>query len=131
MVVLMVVMTECKGRGVTVLKVGESDVSHYFPKKISFIELQLGHLQIRCDLDPNFWQGEPEIYDPRLCSWLESKHMHGSLNRSSIPLELIPVGGNMFRLQAANCPQVPEHALVATAKHVMAITATHLLATIA
>jgi hypothetical protein len=58
--------------------------------------------------------------------------MHGSLDRASIPLALIPVEGNTFRLQSIDCAQVPsERALVANAKHVLAITATRALATTA
>jgi hypothetical protein len=61
--------------------------------------LQLDHLQIQCGLDPDFWQGQPEIFDPRLCAWLESKHLHRTPDRSSIPLALIPAGENSFRVQ--------------------------------
>ncbi len=70
----MVVKTQSKGRGVTGLHVGMNNVRRYFPKGTRDIELQLGHLTIQCGLKPDFWEGEPEIYDPRLCAWLESKH---------------------------------------------------------
>ena len=53
----MVVKTQSKGRGITALHVGASNVRRYFPKHISSIELQLGHLQIECGLKPDFWQG--------------------------------------------------------------------------
>jgi hypothetical protein len=95
----MVVKTQSKGLGVTGLHVGASNVRRYFPKNISSIELQLDHLQIQCDLKPNFWQGEPEIFDPRLCAWLEARHMHAKLARAPIPLAMIPEGKNSFRLQ--------------------------------
>ncbi|MGA2807419.1 MAG: hypothetical protein ABSE87_04745 [Terracidiphilus sp.] len=95
----MVVKTQSKGRGITGLHVGANNVRRYFPKHISSIELQLGHLQIECGLKPDFWQGEPEIYDPRLCAWLESRHMHTVPDRASIPLAMIPAGKNCFRLQ--------------------------------
>jgi hypothetical protein len=95
----MVVKTQSKGRGVTGLLVGEHNVRRYFPKNISSIELQLDHLQIECGLKPNFWQGEPEIFDPRLCAWLESRHMHTKLDREPVPLAMIPEGNNSFRLQ--------------------------------
>jgi len=67
----MVVKTQSKGRGVTGLNVGSSNVQRYFPRGISFVELQLDHLQIQCDLSPDFWQDQPEIFDPRLCAWLD------------------------------------------------------------
>jgi hypothetical protein len=94
----MVVKTQSKGRGVTGLHVGANNVRRYFPKQISSIELQLDHLQIRCGLTPNFWQGEPDIFDPRLCAWLESRHMHAKADRASVPLAMIPEGKNCFRL---------------------------------
>ncbi len=95
----MVVKTQCKGLGVTGLHVGVSNVRRYFPKNISSIELQLDHLQIQCGLKPDFWRGEPEIFDPRLCAWLEARHMHTNLDRAPIPLAMIPAGKNSYRLQ--------------------------------
>jgi hypothetical protein len=96
--VRMVVKTQSKGRGVTGLHVGVNNVRRYFPKQISSIELQLDHLQIQCGLKPDFWQGEPEIFDPRLCAWLESRHLHAKPDRESILLAMIPEGKNSFRL---------------------------------
>ena len=100
----MVVKTQSKGRGVTGLHVGENNVRRYFPRQISSIELQLDHLLIQCGLKPDFWQGEPEIFDPRLCAWLESRHMHTKLDRASVPLAMIPEGNNSFRLQPVRLP---------------------------
>lgn len=97
--VRMVVKTQSKGRGVTGLHVGVNNVRRYFPKSISSIELVLDHLQIECGLKPAFWQGEPEIFDPRLCAWLESRHMHAKADRASVPMAMIPEGKNSFRLQ--------------------------------
>jgi hypothetical protein len=96
---VMVVKTQSKGLGVTGLHVGANNVRRYFPKNISSIELQLDHLQIACGLKPDFWQGEPEIFDPRLCAWLETRHMHTKPDRTPIPLSMIPEGKNSFRLQ--------------------------------
>jgi len=95
----MVVKTQSKGRGVTGLHVGVNNVRRYFPKSISSIELVLDHLQIECGLKPAFWQGEPEIFDPRLCAWLESRHMHTKPDRTAIAIAMIPEGKNSFRLQ--------------------------------
>ena len=98
--VRMVVKTHCKGLAVTGLHVGVTNVRRYFPKSIAVIELQLDHLQIQCCLAPDFWQGQPEIQDPRLCAWLESKHFHVRPDLSPIPMAMIPAGKNAFRLQA-------------------------------
>ena len=91
----------------TGLHVGTSNVRRYFPRNISFIDLQLDHLQIRCELGPDFWKGEPEIHDPRLCSWLELKNLHGQLNRVPVPLAMIPAGDHCFKLQRVPVEYVP------------------------
>jgi hypothetical protein len=103
----MVVKTQSKGRGVTGLHVGINNVRRYFPKNVSSIELQLDHLQIQCGLHPDFWQGKPEIFDPRLCAWLESRHMHTKSDREPIPLAMIPEGKNSFRLQLVRVKMTP------------------------
>ena len=94
----MVGKTHSKGHGVTGLHVGTQNVRRYFPKGTKNIELQLGHLRIQCGLPPDFWNGQPEIHDPRLCAWLESKNLHGTANRT-VPLAMIPAGGNSFQLE--------------------------------
>ena len=78
---------------------GMNNVQRYFQRGIPFVELQLDHLQIQCDLTPDFWQGQPEIFDPRLCAWLESKHLNANTPRGPIPVALIPAGKNSFRLR--------------------------------
>jgi hypothetical protein len=95
----MVVKTQRKGRGVVGLHVGTDNVRRYFPKNISSIDLLLGHLQIQCGLKPDFWQNDPVIFDPRLCSWLESKRIHFKPDQVSVPLAMIPEGENSFRLR--------------------------------
>jgi hypothetical protein len=95
----MVVKTQSKGRGFTGLHVGTLNVRRYFPTNISFIQLELDHLQIQCGLDPEFWRDEPEIHDPRLCAWLESKNFHNRPDRTPVPLVMVPSGNNSFKLQ--------------------------------
>lgn len=94
----MVVKTQCKGREVTGLHVGASNARRYFPKNVSAIELQLDHLRIECGLTPDFWHGQPEIHDPRLCAWLESKQFHGKSCRAPMPLDMVPSGENSFKI---------------------------------
>jgi hypothetical protein len=98
----MVVKTRSKGRGVTGLHVGVTNVRRYFPSHVAVIELHLDHLLIQCGLEPDFWQDQPEINDPRLCAWLESKNFHSGPDRTPIPLAMIPSGKNSFRLQPAS-----------------------------
>ena len=95
----MVVKTQSKGRGLTGLHVGATNVRRYFPKHVSVIELQLDHLQIQCGLPPDFWDDQPEIHDPRLCAWLESKNLHPQPRKAPVSLALIPAGNNSFRLR--------------------------------
>ena len=95
----MVVTTRSKARGITGLHVGSSNVRRYIPEGTKAIELQLGHLRIQCGLKPDFWHGRPEIFDPRLCAWLESKHLHGKSDRTPVALAMIPNGINSFQLQ--------------------------------
>jgi hypothetical protein len=98
----MMVEAQSKGRGLCGLHVGAENVQRYFPQDVSTIELQLGHLKIQCELKPDFWQGDPEIHDRRLCAWLESKHMHDNRTRRSVRLELVPVGENTYQIVPAS-----------------------------
>ena len=94
----MVVKAQRKGREVTGLRVGATNVRRYFPRDTAAIELQLDHLRIECRLSPDFWDGQPEIHDPRLCLWLESKQISKDSWREPVHLAMIPVGENSFRL---------------------------------
>ncbi len=98
----MVVKTQCKGHEVTGLRVGATNARRYFPRDTAAIELQLDHLRIECRLPPDFWDGQPEIHDPRLCLWLESKQFRDDSWRIPIRLAMIPVGENSFRLGPAS-----------------------------
>src|SRR5579862_3415152 len=95
----MVVKTQFNGSGVTGLYVGVRNVRRYFPKAIRVIELQLDHLHIRCCLSPEFWNGEPQIHDPRLCEWLDFKVGHNMGERRGVRLAMTPAGTNIFRLR--------------------------------
>lgn len=94
----MVVKAQYDGFRVSGLYVGVNNVRRYFSKRIQVVELQLDHLRIQCGLAPGFWNGQPEIHDPRLRDWLESKHFHDRPCRTPVPLALIPSGKNSFKL---------------------------------
>lgn len=94
----MVVISQHCGHRVTGLYVGADNVKRYFPQRIAAIELQLDHLRIECELPAEFWQDQPEIRDPRLCLWLESKRLIGKGRLSSVSLSMIPSGENSFIL---------------------------------
>jgi hypothetical protein len=96
----MMVKTQFRGSEVTGLHVGARNVRRYFPKSIHVIELQLDHLQIQCGLSPEFWQGHPEIHDPRLCEWLGYKVFFSKgTERKQVRLAMTPAGNNTFRLR--------------------------------
>ncbi|MGB8029972.1 MAG: hypothetical protein WCF30_09945 [Terracidiphilus sp.] len=95
----MVVKTHCKGHAYTGVEVGAGNVRRYFTQEINVIELHLDHLLIQCGLRPDFWQGQTEICDPRLCAWLKSKNFNGRPGEEPIPMAMIPSGKNCFRLR--------------------------------
>ncbi len=99
----MLVRTQSKGREITGLQVGANNVRRYFPKSAAVIELELDHLRIQCWLDPAFWLDQPEISDPRLGAWLQSKNFHERPSRDPVPLALIPNGKNCFQLRPIGC----------------------------
>ncbi|HVN92683.1 MAG TPA: hypothetical protein VMT38_03255 [Terracidiphilus sp.] len=95
----MVVTSQCNGHRVTGLYVGANNVRRYFSKRATQIEIRLDHLLIECGLSPGFWHDKPEIHDPRLCLWLESKQR--SSGKAPVPLAMIPSGNNSFILGPA------------------------------
>jgi len=95
----MVVRTQNKGLEITGLQVGANNVRRYFPRDMAVIELQLDHLEIQCCLGPDFWRDQPEIKDPRLCSWLASKNLHERPSRDAVAMAMIPNGKNRFRVR--------------------------------
>jgi hypothetical protein len=97
----MVVSSRCIGHRVTGLYVGASNVRRYFSKRVTKIELQLDHLLIECGLAPGFFRDKPEIHDPRLCLWLESKQRKGN-GHEPVPLAMTPSGVNSFILRPAD-----------------------------
>jgi hypothetical protein len=125
----MVVTSQCNGTKVTGLYVGAHNVRRYFPKKVSTIELQLDHLRIECGLKPDFWDGQPEIHDPRLCLWLESKQFKRKEFRTPMPLDMTPAGGHSFTLgpmphrdpsEVRRAEPAPKVALALTTRTVLA-----------
>jgi len=95
----MVVTTQLRGSEVSGLHIGARNVRRYFPKSVRVIELQLDHLQIQCGLTPEFWKGQPEIHDPRLCEWLDFKVVHRTGERKQVRLAMTPTGECIFRLR--------------------------------
>ena len=95
----MVVRNESRRLGMTGLHVGDGNVQRLFPPDVPVVELELDHLRIVCTLKPEFWDGDPEIHDERLISWLDSKKANGKLASRPAPVAMIPAGEHTFRLQ--------------------------------
>ena len=95
----MVVQIQRNGRSVTGLHIGSRNVRRYFPKSQQSVDLELGHLLIRCRLQPDFWLNEPQISDPRLSAWLEAKEPEGKTRGGRMQMLLVPVKGESFRLE--------------------------------
>jgi hypothetical protein len=106
----MVVTSQCSGHRVIGILVGEDNVQRFFPRHVKEIELQLDHLRIECGLGPNFWKDKPEISDPRLGLWLESKDRNGNGRRAPVPLALIPSGRNSFIVAPAQLEDAQQEA---------------------
>ncbi len=100
----MVVTSQCIGNRVIGLYVGANNVRRYFRRHVATIELQIDHLRIACGLTPHFWLDQPEIHDPRLCAWLESKNRdgNGKGHRSPVSMAMIPLGKDLFILSPAS-----------------------------
>ena len=107
----MVVRTLNNGRAVTGLYIGPRNARRHFPRTAKSVELQMGHLHIHCELEPDFWQGRPEICDARLSGWLESSIFHRRPRRAPVPVAMIPVGKNVFRLHPFPLPSVAGNGL--------------------
>jgi hypothetical protein len=97
----MVVQIQRNGRNVTGLNIGSANVRRYFPKKRQNIDIHLGHLLIRCELQPAFWLDEPSIADPRLSLWLESRDPEPKWRTARTQVSLVPAEGDAFRLEFA------------------------------
>jgi hypothetical protein len=94
----MLVTSQYEGSRVTGLFIGADNVRRYFRRGVSRIELRLDHLRIECGLTSHFWNGRPEIHDPRLCLWLELKQSHRKEPRMPMSLAMIPSGDHCFTL---------------------------------
>ena len=104
----MVVTTQEKGREVLGLRIGAANVRKYFPRDMGAVEFLLGDLRIECNLPANFWNGQPEIRDPRLGAWLKYKVTRGRLHRGPVVLAMEQAGENTFTLRAVS--HAPERA---------------------
>jgi hypothetical protein len=101
---IMIVKMQKKGRSITGLRIGSSNVRRFFPSGVQAIDLELDHLRIQCDLNANFWLDRPEISDPRLCSWLQDKFFCEKLPGKPVSIELVQAG-NSYRLNLLRSPR--------------------------
>ena len=91
--------------------IGPRNARRHFRRSTKGVELQMGHLHIHCELQPDFWEGRPEICDTRLSGWLESRIFHHRSGRAPVPLAMIPTGRNSFRLHLFPLPSAAGNGL--------------------
>jgi hypothetical protein len=92
----MLVKTHRNGRDHLGLNIGTANARRYFRKRTPTIDLRLDDLEIQCPLPPDFWDGRPEIHDPRLSEWLEFKVGRGRSGRDPMLLTMVPSGSDRF-----------------------------------
>lgn len=77
----MLVTLQNKGHSIIGIRIRTSDARRHFPTNVKAVDLKLDHLRIRCDLKDSFWLNRPQISDPRLRLWLETKALWNNLSR--------------------------------------------------
>jgi hypothetical protein len=92
----MVVKTHKDGRDHIGLHIGTANARRYFRRHAQTIDLRLDDLEIQCTLSPDFWEGRPEIYDPRLSEWLEFKVGRRRPGGDPMLLTMVPSGSDTF-----------------------------------
>jgi hypothetical protein len=95
-----VVTTQSNGREDFGLLVGAVNARRYFPRSVDAVELRLDDLRIQCRLPASFWDGHPEIHDPRLREWLKFKVLREKRDGSPVALHMVQSGANTFTLRA-------------------------------
>ena len=96
----MVVRTQRNGRDNFGLRLSATNARRYFSRNAGAVELELGDLHIQCNLPESFWNGQPEINDPRLCEWLKFKVMQERANENPVMLHMVQSGANSFALHS-------------------------------
>ena len=94
----MLVKTHRNGQDRTGLHIGRANANRYFRKDVRSIELMLGDLHIQCALPPDFWEGRPQIHDPRLSEWLKFKVGRAGSRPGAALLTMVPAGADAFVL---------------------------------
>ena len=94
----MLVRLQNDGHSITGIRIRTSDARRHFPTSVKAVDLKLDHLRIRCDLQDSFWFNRPQISDPRLRLWLETKALWNNLSRD---LQM-QKDGDSYRLEFTN-----------------------------
>jgi hypothetical protein len=96
----MLVRLQNNGHSIIGIRIRNSDARRHFPANIKAVDLELDHLRIRCDLKENFWLNRPQISDPRLRLWLETKALWNNLSR----VLQMRKNGDCYKLEFTNRP---------------------------
>ena len=104
----MLVRLQNDGHSITGIRIRTSDARRHFPTNVKAVDLKLDHLCIRCDLKDSFWFNRPQISDPRLRLWLETKALW---NKRSRVLQM-QKDGDSYSLEFTNKPTRAQSKLV-------------------
>ena len=96
----MLVRLQNNGHSIIGIRIRTSDARRHFPTNVKAVDLELDHLRIRCDLKDSFWLNRPQISDPRLRLWLETKALWNNLSR----VLQMRKDGDSYRLEFTNRP---------------------------
>lgn len=82
------------------VRVGSRNAERYFAREWTFVDVELDGKYYRVSLSDSFWRKCPELRAAAFGDWLQ-RHGLRSWEKGKPPrLELIPVEGNRFRLNA-------------------------------
>lgn len=82
------------------IRVGQENVERYFSREWRSIEVEIDGELHSFRLSSTFWGRCPEFRGKLIGNWLQARGLASWPHRRPHTLELIPLGGNRFRLTA-------------------------------
>ncbi len=86
------------GGGTYGISVGFSNRNEFFDRSWDEIEVEIDGEVHRLPLSKGFWKDCPEFRSPIIREWLRRHDLLAWPHRKPPRMELIPLGGNQFRL---------------------------------
>lgn len=85
--------------GVYGVRVGRANAIRFFPKGTTRIEVEIDGHSNSFPLSETFWTTCPEIRGAPIGRWLRANHLAPWQSGRPPQVDLLPLGGNRFRLQ--------------------------------